>query len=378
MAETGLDYRDGGRLPARQAGKRWRALGIAAVMAVAAAALAGSPPLVGDDAVKKDEKQPKVGPVERFLAGQFKWSVSRPLVGPRQRAQSQAYYSMKDPSIVRHKGFWHLFCTVRGKPRSHQVEYLRFADWSEIGKAERHFLKPSDGFFCAPQVFYFTPQKKWYMICQASNESWKPKYQAAYSTTTDIADPASWSKLKPLGARPAEGKPGLDFWIICDQKRAYLFFTTLNGRMWREETSLEKFPTGWSKPELAIRGDIFEASHTYKLKGLAKYLTVVEAQGGHGWRYYKAYLADRLDGKWTPLADTKDKCLANMKNVTHPEPRWTDSISHGELIRTGSDQMLEVDPANLQLLFQGVLDKDRRGKPYGAIPWRLGLLKPAE
>ena len=67
-----------------------------------------------------------------------------------------------------------------------------------------------------------------------------------------------------------------------------------------------------------------------------------------------------------------------MKNVTHPAERWTDSISHGELIRTGSDEKMEVDPANLQLVFQGVLDKDRGGRPYGAIPWRLGLLRPAE
>ena len=53
---------------------------------------------------------------------------------------------------------------------------------------------------------------------------------------------------------------------------------------------------------------------------------------------------------------------------------WTDSISHGELIRAGVDQRLEVDPVNLRVVFQGVLDKDRHGKGYGAIPWRLGLL----
>ena len=35
-----------------------------------------------------------------------------------------------------------------------------------------------------------------------------------------------------------------------------------------------------------------------------------------------------------------------------------------------------VDPARLRFLFQGVSDDDRRGKPYGEIPWRLGLLEP--
>ena len=39
--------------------------------------------------------------------------------------------------------------------------------------------------------------------------------------------------------------------------------------------------SSWSanNTKLALRADIFEASHTYCLKGLGKYLTIVEAQG---------------------------------------------------------------------------------------------------
>jgi len=235
-----------------------------------------------------------------------------------------------------------------------------------------------DGYFCAPQVFYFTPHEKWYLICQASDESWQPKYQASYATSNNIVEPTAWSELKPLGAKQADGKSGLDFWIICDDEKAYLFFTTLDSRLWREETLLEDFPTGWSEPILAIKGDIFEASHTYRLKGLDKYLTLVEAQGGHGWRYYKTYLADRLNGEWMPLAATKDQAFADMMNTRHVGEQWTDCISHGELLRAGYNQRLEVAPANLRFLFQGVRDKDRAGKPYGQIPWRLGLLEPEE
>jgi hypothetical protein len=146
--------------------------------------------------------------------------------------------------------------------------------------------------------------------------------------------------------------------------------------MWREATSLADFPAGWSEPVLALRGDVFEASHTYKLQGSGKYLTLIEAQGGHGWRYYKAYLADRLDGAWTPLAATRDDCFASMANTRPAGDRWTDSISHGELLRAGYDQRLEADPQNLRFLFQGVTDEARRGKKYGEIPWRLGMLAP--
>ena len=56
--------------------------------------------------------------------------------------------------------------------------------------------------------------------------------------------------------------------------------------------------------------------------------------------------------------------------------RWTNCISHGELLRAGFDQKLEVGPANLRVLFQGVTDRARAGIPYGQIPWRLGILAP--
>lgn len=57
-------------------------------------------------------------------------------------------------------------------------------------------------------------------------------------------------------------------------------------------------------------------------------------------------------------------------------PAWTDSVSHGELIRDGNDQTLTVDPANLQFLFQGVLEREKKGRTYGELPWRIGLLRP--
>ncbi len=332
--------------------------------------------------------------IDDLLAGRFKWTASPPLVAPVQR-EGETCHSVKDPTIVRHKDRWHMFCSIRGVKRSHATEYLGFADWPDAGKAEHHVLPAYDGFWCAPQVFYFTPQKKWYLICQASNDAWDPKYQPSYSTTDDIADVKSWTPPAPMNCpKTPDGKAGLDFWVICDgapqsrsramgnpdDARAHLFFTTLDGRMWRSETKLADFPTGWSVPVVALKGDVFEAGHTYRLKGLDKYLTIIEAQNGRGWRYQKAYLADRLDGAWTELAASKDKAFASMANVAQPGGpggRWTDSISHGELIRAGLDEKLEVDPADLRFVFQGVLDKDRVGKPYGQIPWRLGLLTPA-
>ena len=169
-------------------------------------------------------------------------------------------------------------------------------------------------------------------------------------------------------------KSWIDFWVICDDSKAHLFFTSNDGRMWRAETRLSEFPLGWGRPEVVLRDDIFEASHTYRLKGLDKYLTIVEAVGESGTRYYKAYLTDRLDGEWKALAATKGKPFASGLNVRFRGTPWSDSISHGELLRQGYDEHLVVDALKLRFLFQGVLDKDREGKKYGEIPWRLGVL----
>ncbi|MBI4326170.1 MAG: hypothetical protein HY674_13040 [Chloroflexi bacterium] len=315
--------------------------------------------------------------IDELLSGRFHWTVSRPLLAPAQRPEDPCQ-SVKDPTIVFHEGRWHLFCTIRSQKRTHQIEYLSFADWAEAGQAPRHILKICDGYFCAPQVFYFTPHQKWYLLFQTSDQTRKPELQPAFSTTRTLGDPTSWSRPTLLFAEhPDTVKAWIDFGIICDDTRAHLFFTSLDGLMWRAETKLADFPGGWSKPGIVLRGDIFEASHTYRLKGLNKFLTLVEAQNS-GRRYYKAFLADTLDGEWRPLADTREKPFAGPVNVRDTGLHWTDSFSHGELLRSSCDESLEVDPANLRFLFQGVSDQERSGKKYGEIPWKLGILETAK
>ncbi len=301
----------------------------------------------------------------------FSWSAGPPLIGPQDRGGDH-YYSMKDPSVVRYDGRWHLFCTVRGVKRSHQIEYLSFRDWADVSNPARKMLTASKGYFCAPQVFYFRPHRKWYLIYQVADPAWKPQLQPAFSTTSNLSDPDSWTPPQLLYPNGPEGvERWIDFWVICDDSRAHLFFTSNNGRMWRADARLADFPHGWGRPQLVLQADIFEASHTYRLKGRNEYLTVVEAERRDGGRrYYKAYTAPRLDGQWSEAG-----VFASPENVTFAGERWTDSFSHGELLRDGYDETLTVDPKNLTFLYQGVSDADRAGKKYGEIPWRLGLLK---
>jgi hypothetical protein len=305
------------------------------------------------------------------------WEYSRPLITPEKRRDDPSH-AQKDPTIVYHDGKWHVFMTAKLPGRS-AIEYCSFDDWENANESQRTILKVSTSdYYCAPQVFFFAPHDQWYLIYQMGVPG-QDKMWVAYSTTSDINRPDSWTAARALldgGANDPRQVGGLDYWIICDDERAYLFYTSLDGRMWRLSTKLNDFPKGFDRCEVALAADIYEASHTYRLKGLNKYLTVIEEDGR---RYYKAYVADRLDGAWTPIADTAARPFAGWNNIRPAEgvAPWTDNISHGELIRDGVDQTLTVDPNNLRFVFQGMLDRDKAGKSYGEFRWRIGMLTPS-
>lgn len=333
-----------------------------------------------EDFAKQDESP--------LATGKFSWSVSEPLVETIAEqlpsSPDNPWHAVKDPTIVRHDGRWHLFCTLRklnggnGKPPGYiRIGYLSFADWNDAADSQWELLDLSMGYHGAPQVFYFRPHEKWYLIYQLEDAERGISYGPCFSTTVDLNDPKSWSEPAPLyDSKPGHVSGWLDFWVICDAQKAHLFFTSLNGCLWRADTPIESFPEGFGEPQIVLRGDIFEASHTYKVVDNSLFLTIIEAQGasgGAGRRYFKAYTASQLDGEWSELAVRRDEPFAGGANIEFGEERWTDSISHGELIRLGIDEQLEIDPQRLQFLFQGLKDSDWQGG-YGRLGWRLGLL----
>lgn len=306
-----------------------------------------------------------------------KWEYSAPLLGPELRDREPSC-AQKDPSVVRHDGRWHVFMTVKLPTRS-AIEHVSFTRWEEAGRARRTLLAVSErDYCCAPQVFFFRPHGLWYLVCQVGVPG-VSKMWVAYSTTKDLSDPGSWSPVRPMldgGSDDPRKVGGLDYWIVCDEARAYLFFTSLDGRMWRLWTRREEFPRGFRDAAVALQARVFEASHTYRLKGLDRFLTLIEENGR---RHFKAYLADRLDGDWVPLRDTEERPFAGAANIRPAEgvEPWTDNVSHGELVRDGVDETLTVDPAHLQFVFQGLLEREKAGVPYGRLPWRIGMLTPA-
>lgn len=318
-------------------------------------------------------------PITALRTGRFQWTASAPLVGPAPATDHA--HAIKDPTVVFHEGRWHVFATLKtAKPSN--MEHLSFPDWKQADAAPRHVISLDETYHCAPQVFFFRPHKKWYLIYQWTDRTPQTGFFGpAYSTMNDINQPDTLSKPVMLFPRKRV-EHWIDFWVICDETHAYLFFTGDDGKFWRSRTKLADFPSGWNDPKLILQdkaNEFFEATHTYRLKDLQQYLTLVEAIGPGVKRYYKAFLADRLDGEWQPVAGTWEKPFASINNVRFAPgvEAWTDSISHAELLRAGCDETLTVDPADLRLVFQGCSAQERAGKNYGQFPWRLGLLELA-
>ncbi|MDA8745452.1 non-reducing end alpha-L-arabinofuranosidase family hydrolase [Rubripirellula amarantea] len=316
-----------------------------------------------------------------FQTGDFRWTVTRPFLSVNAQrlppSEDHPWLAIKDPSIVRHDGRWHLFCTLRKQIEGDgriRIGYLSFEDWDDAVDADWSVLNLTMGYHGAPQIFFFEPHQTWYLVYQAEDATRELKYGPCYSTNPDITNPAGWTLPEPLYVVKEGARAGLDYWVICDDANAYLFFTTLDGHMWRSRTAIDRFPSGpWTDPTVALKADLFEASHTYSLHGRNQFLTVVEAQGDQR-RYFKGFLADSLDGPWKPLAATPKHPLVSPKNVVNQSDSWSTSYSHGEFIRMGINEHLEVDPKGLELLFQGANDQEYRQPNYGQIRWRLGRL----
>ncbi|WP_083268487.1 non-reducing end alpha-L-arabinofuranosidase family hydrolase [Lentzea guizhouensis] len=312
------------------------------------------------------------------LPSSFRWSSSGALISPKPDSAHPTVYSVKDPSIVYHNGKYHVFASVY--TTGYNLMYTSFTDFSQASSAPHHYLDRTavgTGYKAAPHVFYFAPQRLWYLVYQTGDN-------ASYSTTTDIANPSSWSAPKNFYAN---GMPQIirdnigngywvDFWVVCDTVKCYLFSSDDNGHLYRSETTLAQYPNGFTNTVIAMqdsnRNRLFEAANVYKIAGKNQYLLVHEAIGSDGRRWFRTWTAPAITGPWTPLAAEESNPFARANNVTFPGGQWTRDISHGEMIRSGVDQTMEISPCQLKFLYQG-MDPGAGGE-YNHLPWKLGLL----
>ena len=312
------------------------------------------------------------------LPSSFSWTSSNILVTPKN--DSRAISGLKDPSIIYYNDAYHVFASTAVES-GYSLVYFNFTDFAAANAAPFYYLDQSgigEGYRAAPEVFYFAPQKLWYLVYQNGN--------AAYSTNPDINNPAGWTAPKTFyDGTPAliqaglEGGYWVDMWVICDEADCHLFSSDDNGRLYRSQTPVADFPNGMSEPVIALQDEkfnLYEASNVYST-GNSSYLLLVECIGAGdsagGLRYFRSWTSGSLSGNWTALAATQENPFMGEANVKFANgTKWTKSISHGEIIRTDVDEKLKITPSGMRYLYQGI-DPAASGT-YNALPWKLGLL----
>jgi len=314
--------------------------------------------------------------VAQTIPTSFSWTSTGPIISAKSDA-THDIVAVKDPSTVYYNGQYIVYASYANSAGDWGMEYLHFTNWSEASAATPYFMDDNpnfSGYHTAPQVFYFAPQNKWYLIFQSG--------QPQYSTNSDPTQPQNWTApTNFFASQPSNVSAWLDFWIICDSSNCYLFFCDDGGHFWRSSTPIGNFPNGFSDPVVVYSesnaDNLFEADNVYTVEGTGMYLANIECIGGpDGHRFFRALTATSLGGAWTPLGNTESFTTPFLgeDNVTFASgvSDWTDDFSSGGAVIDGDNQTDPININNLTFLYQG--DNPNANAPsYALIPWQLGL-----
>nr|WP_315257630.1 non-reducing end alpha-L-arabinofuranosidase family hydrolase [uncultured Flavobacterium sp.] len=284
-----------------------------------------------------------------------KWSVTGKIF-EQGTAGSFESVAVKDPTLVYDGGKWHVFYTGTDG-NNWKMGYVNTVSLFNMKADPRRFMNSLNGggYFCAPQVFNFPVKGKWYLIYQSG-------LGATYSTNTSVSNYGGWAAGKTMGIND-----GIDFWCIADNSHVYCFYSAQDGsnNIKRRRTTIANFPNGWEAPTIAAT-NTFEAPHVYKNKADGKFYMMVEDAA----RYFELWSATTLNGTWTKVSET----WATKANLTERSEHWTDQISHGEILRSGNNQLMEINNIDrCEVLIQGVVNGNFGS--YIKIPYDLGLMQ---
>ncbi len=333
------------------------------------------------------------------------WNVSAPIF---QAVDEGAFenVAVKDPSIVYYDGKYHLFYTGKradktedGVNYSITTGYVSAPTLGELNAAKRHNLSEIvGGEIIAPQVFYFTPHRLWYIVAHRRAPGKRPNLMPIYLSNPDINDVHGWSKPVDLIAAKGNDEFWIDFWVICDDDNAHLFYANQKGSVLRMQCAIDEFPGGLAgaaeTTALTVTGEdesgkwiMFEAEHVYHVRKPDKYFMILE--GGYHEKAGKQYgdarnrfiigmVADRLDGPWTRVEQTDDEFFGEGKNLFNEDGSKSayTQVSHPELIRSGHDQKLEIESFDIDMLFQSFDGSDTPDNyNYNELPWELSVMR---
>jgi predicted GH43/DUF377 family glycosyl hydrolase len=264
--------------------------------------------------------------------------------------------AVKDPSIVYSGGRYHIFYTGRDN-NDWRMGYASASSISGLRNASHTYMSTLNvgSYFCAPQVFYCEAKGQWYLVYQSGQG-------ATYSTNSDVGNPNGWS-----AGRSMFSGGYLDYWIIREGNTMYIFYAPGDDSrtIKRRSTSVSNFPSGWGG-ESTVATNTFEGLAVYKNNADGQYYMVVEDIN----RHFELWRASSPGGNFTKVSEE----WAHRNDLIYESDHWTDQVSHGEIIRAGTNEYMEVSNLNsCQFLIQGV-PSGSYGE-YWQIPYDLGVIR---
>jgi endo-1,4-beta-xylanase len=341
---------------------------------------------------------------EAAAAEDVTWAVGAPVL----RAGVPGTFddvAVKDPTMVVYHGHYHLFYTSKQRLAAHQYRtalgYVSAPTLQALNQATRHDMHDFLGMdLIAPQLFYFAPQQLWYLIAHIKLGDGR-ELAPVYATNPELGHLAGWSKPRILKTARTRDELWIDFWVICDDEQAHLFYSNQKGEVLRMACPLDSFPHGFTSARETVafgplsgedeRGTwrLFEAQHVYRVKRTNRYFMLVECAYERPRdrrpypvdsrsRFLIGLVADQLEGPWSRMERHDQTHWATAGQLGNPDgtrSRYS-LVSHPELIRSGYDQRLEIgDFDRVEMLFQSFDGTEVADSAvYDDLPWEIAVM----
>ena len=114
--------------------------------------------------------------------------------------------AIKDPSVVYFNNQWHVFASSVTAAGTYNMVYMTFPDWDHTADATFYYMDQTPGFAgykAAPQVFFFAPQNKWYLVYP---DRARPATRPTTTSTTPPAGSRRSTSSPPSRPRSPQNK----------------------------------------------------------------------------------------------------------------------------------------------------------------------------